>query len=77
MEKVPTITVVFCCPCNDCLFLYLTTHLLLNDFISNLDSKMKRECLNVISPLRFELFHYIQKVVVDLRLIAKLQFHLV
>lgn len=29
------------------------------------------------SPLRLELFHYIQKIVVDLRLIAKLQFHLV
>lgn len=31
----------------------------------------------VASPLRLELFHYIQKVIVDLRLVAKLQFHLV
>lgn len=29
------------------------------------------------SPLRLELFHYIQKVIVDLRLVTKLQFHLV
>lgn len=29
------------------------------------------------SPLRLELFHYIQKVIVDLRLVAELQFHLV
>lgn len=31
----------------------------------------------VASPLRLELFHNVQKVVVDLRLVAKLQFHLV
>lgn len=29
------------------------------------------------SPLGLELFHYVQKIIVDLRLVAKLQFHLV
>lgn len=29
------------------------------------------------SPLRLELFHYVQKVIIDLRLVAKLQLHLV
>lgn len=31
----------------------------------------------VASPLRLELFHDVQKVIVDLRLVAKLQFDLV
>ena len=29
------------------------------------------------SPLRLELFHYVQKVIVDLRMVAELQFHLI
>lgn len=30
-----------------------------------------------VNTLRLELFHYIQKVIVDLRLVSKLEFHLV
>lgn len=30
-----------------------------------------------VNTLRLELFHYVQKVIVDLRVVSKLQFHLV
>lgn len=42
-----------------------------------IDNNIYKEDKTVLSPLRLELFHYVQKVVVNLRLVAKLQFHLV